>query len=85
MLPSFCSQAYVKTNVLIQPGSSGGPALDRNGRVVGIQSKSYSPEKWPGNYIRPVELALGLLDEALLAVGVRWPSLAPNPARQSPI
>jgi S1-C subfamily serine protease len=78
-------QAYIKTNVKIQPGSSGGPVLNVKGRVVGVQSMSYSPDKWPGNYIRPVELAQGLLDEALASMGASWPSLAPNVARQSPI
>ena len=47
---------------------------------------SYDPGLWPGNFIRPVELASGLLDEALRAAGWSWPSLAPMPIlRASPL
>lgn len=44
----------------ISPGSSGGPVLDRNGRVVGIAT-AFLPEGQGLNFAVPVKYALGLL------------------------
>lgn len=45
----------------ISPGSSGGPVLDQQGRVVGIAT-AYLPEGQGLNFAVPVRYALGLLN-----------------------
>lgn len=39
-----CDGEYLQSSVPLNQGNSGGPLLDRNGRVIGINTMVYSPE-----------------------------------------
>ena len=63
-------RAFIKTDAKLSSGSSGGAALDEQGRLVGIPTSIYF-DKQAGlpqesqNYLRPVALAADMLRAAL--------------------
>ena len=54
---------FIQTNAAISPGSSGGPLLDENGRVVGV-TKAYIEEGQNLNLAVPAASVRSLLDKA---------------------
>lgn len=66
----------VQTDAMINPGSSGGPLIDAQGRVVVILSFSQS-EPRRTNFAIPVELVTGVLDELTRHGRVRGRSARP--------
>jgi S1-C subfamily serine protease len=58
-------ERVIQTDAVINPGSSGGPLLDAQGRVIGILSFSQSDAQRM-NYAIPVDLFTGLIDELIL-------------------
>jgi serine protease Do len=57
-------ERVVQTDAVINPGSSGGPLADAQGRVVGILSLSQSDLE-RANFAIPAELVAGVLDEMI--------------------
>lgn len=66
----------IQTDAVINPGSSGGPLLDAQGRVVGILSFSQSDVQRI-NFAIPVDLITGVMDELIQYGRVR--SQPPHP------
>jgi S1-C subfamily serine protease len=60
----------VQTDAVINPGSSGGPLVDAQGRVVAILSFSQS-ELQRTSFAIPVELVTGVLDEMIRDGGIQ--------------
>ena len=52
----------VKTRAGIADGDSGAPAVDENGRVIGLVSMSSSQAHGAIDYLRPINLAYPLID-----------------------
>lgn len=64
-LPDDARVPFIQTDVAVNPGNSGGPLLDLNGNVVGINSQIYSRT---GGYMGlsfaiPIDLAMKVKDE----------------------
>jgi serine protease Do len=64
-LPDGARVPFIQTDVAVNPGNSGGPLLDLNGDVVGINSQIYSRT---GGYMGlsfaiPIDLAMKIKDE----------------------
>ncbi len=64
-LPDGARVPFIQTDVAVNPGNSGGPLLDLNGNVVGINSQIYSRT---GGYMGlsfaiPIDLAMKIKDE----------------------
>jgi serine protease Do len=66
----------IQTDAVINPGSSGGPLLDAQGRVVGILSFSESDADRV-NFAIPVDLITGVMDEMIQYGRIR--TRAPRP------
>lgn len=65
-------RAFIKTDAKVSSGSSGGAALDEQGRLVGVPTSIYFDRKAgipqeSQNYLRPVALAADMLRAALPA------------------
>jgi len=64
-LPDDARVPFIQTDVAVNPGNSGGPLLDLNGNVVGINSQIYSRS---GGYMGlsfaiPIDLAMKVKDD----------------------
>jgi serine protease Do len=64
-LPGDGYVPFIQTDVAVNPGNSGGPLFDLNGKVIGINSQIYSPS---GGYMGlsfaiPIDEALHVKDE----------------------
>jgi len=64
-LPDDARVPFIQTDVAVNPGNSGGPLLDLNGNVVGINSQIYSRT---GGYMGlsfaiPIDLAMQVKDQ----------------------
>ena len=59
--PSDLGYPLIQTDVPVNPGSSGGPLFDSNGRVVGI-IKSTAAGRQRLNFALPIDLGRALLD-----------------------
>ncbi|MGH7896793.1 MAG: trypsin-like peptidase domain-containing protein, partial [Candidatus Binatia bacterium] len=59
--PSDLGYTLIQTDVPVNPGSSGGPLFDENGRVVGIIKSSISGRQRL-NFALPIDLGVALLD-----------------------
>jgi serine protease Do len=64
-LPNDSRVPFIQTDVAVNPGNSGGPLLDLNGNVVGINSQIYSRT---GGYMGlsfaiPIDIAMKVKDE----------------------
>ena len=69
-LPDDASVPFIQTDVAVNPGNSGGPLFDLQGRVVGINSQIYSRSGgFQGvSFAIPISLAMNV-EEQLLAHG----------------
>jgi serine protease Do len=68
--PDF--QDFIQTDALIDPGNSGGPLVDEEGRVVGVSSftKSTMADEFTGiGFAIPINLARRIADE-LIELGI---------------
>jgi S1-C subfamily serine protease len=58
---------FIQTDAPINPGNSGGPLIDGAGRIVGINSALFSPNRGQGNvgigFAIPSNVVKGLLDQ----------------------
>jgi len=63
-------ERVIQTDAVIHAGSSGGPLVDAQGRVVGILSFSQS-ESQRTSFAIPVELVSGVLDEMIRNGGIQ--------------
>jgi len=66
-LPDDARVPFIQTDVAVNPGNSGGPLLDLNGNVVGINSQIYSRT---GGYMGlsfaiPIDLAMKVKDDLI--------------------
>jgi len=66
-LPDDSRVPFIQTDVAVNPGNSGGPLLDLNGNVVGINSQIYSRT---GGYMGlsfaiPIDLAMKVKDDLI--------------------
>jgi len=66
-LPNDSRVPFIQTDVAVNPGNSGGPLLDLNGNVVGINSQIYSRT---GGYMGlsfaiPIDIAMKVKDELI--------------------
>lgn len=64
--PDF--QDFIQTDALIDPGNSGGPLVDEEGRVVGVSSftKSTAADEFTGiGFAVPINLARKIADELI--------------------
>ena len=66
-LPNDSRVPFIQTDVAVNPGNSGGPLLDLNGNVVGINSQIYSRT---GGYMGlsfaiPIDIAMKVKDEII--------------------
>ncbi len=55
----------IETDAAVNPGSFGGPLLDREGRVVGVLTPSFSPRRWLGMAVPSDQVRLAV--EAIVA------------------
>ncbi|MBA4263973.1 MAG: peptidase [Comamonadaceae bacterium] len=67
ILPGFSTVPHIQTDVPVNPGHSGGPLLDSNGRVVGINAQIYT---FSGGYqgmsfAVPIDVALRVKHQIL--------------------
>jgi len=64
-LPGDGNVPFIQTDVAVNPGNSGGPLFDANGRVVGINSQIYSRTGgYQGvSFAIPIDVALRVKDE----------------------
>ena len=70
----------VQTDAAVNPGNSGGPLLDRHGRVIGITTMGYV-ERQGLNFAVAIEHARPLIEGRLSATSPRVPPAASNAAR----
>jgi S1-C subfamily serine protease len=58
---------FIQTDAPINPGNSGGPLIDGAGRIVGINSALFSPNRGQGNvgigFAIPSNVVKGLLEQ----------------------
>ena len=64
-LPGDSYVPFIQTDVAVNPGNSGGPLFDADGRVVGINSQIYSQTGgYQGlSFAIPIDVALGVKDQ----------------------
>lgn len=55
----------IETDAAVNPGSFGGPLLDRKGRVVGLVTRGFSARRWLGTAVPADQVRLGA--EAIIA------------------
>lgn len=69
-LPGDGAVPFIQTDVAVNPGNSGGPLFDLNGRVVGINSQIYSQTGgYQGvSFAIPIEVALNA-EKQIIATG----------------
>jgi S1-C subfamily serine protease len=76
-------QSWIKTDARIAAGNSGGGAFDEQGELVGVPSAVYYVDEFAAEgsgRIRPIDLALELVDEAKATTEVVIPSPGEVPA-----
>ena len=64
-LPDGTYVPFIQTDVAVNPGNSGGPLFDLDGRVVGINAQIYSRSGgYQGlSFAIPINLAMGIVDQ----------------------
>ncbi|MCL4184035.1 MAG: Do family serine endopeptidase [Burkholderiaceae bacterium] len=72
-LPGDTYVPFIQTDVAVNPGNSGGPLFDANGRVVGINSQIYSRTGgYQGlSFAVPIDVAVRVKDQILATGSVR--------------
>ncbi|MBW7882974.1 MAG: trypsin-like peptidase domain-containing protein [Caldilineaceae bacterium] len=62
---------WIKTDTEVNPGNSGGLAIDFNGAFIGVPTAGYSRADVAGkiSLVRPATIALGFYDEVVLGEG----------------
>jgi S1-C subfamily serine protease len=66
---------YIQTDAHVFQGNSGGPLIDEQGRVVGINDLMYSEKGGSYGFAVPIHVALKVFDDLVKYDEVRWPHL----------
>jgi S1-C subfamily serine protease len=57
---------FIQTNAQIYPGNSGGPLIDKNGRVIGVNTKKLLTRKFEGlGFAIPIRIVFSEFDDYL--------------------